>query len=349
MSRRSYLITLLIAALSVGAAVAQSTDAQKEKEKAEKAEKAEKDKLKAKEKAEGRAFAVAAPEAFAFEMGGGERSYLGVFLEEVTADRMKDLNLSEERGAVVMKVSDGSPAQKAGIKENDVIISFNGRRVDTVRELQRLLGETPPGRTVVFEVLRGGAQQTLTATVIRRTPEAIGFGPRMQFDDKYFKRREAEMREAEKALKLTEEQRKKLEEEMQRGFGHGFGQGQGFGNFNFVYPGLGGRFRGTRLGITAEPLTAQLAEFFGVKSGRGVLVTEVQSDRAAAKAGLKAGDVITAVDGKPVEGISGLATAFAGKEGPVVLTIVRNQSEQTLTINVEKPEPRPAVRRRANL
>jgi len=346
MSRRIYLITLLIAALSAGIAVAQSTDTQKDKsrEKAEKAEKDAKEKSASKAKSEGRAFAVTtAPEAFSFEMAGGERSYLGVFLEEVTPDRMKDLNLSEERGAVVMKVSDGSPAQKAGIKENDVIISFNGRRVDTVRELQRLLGETPPGRTVTFEVLRGGAQQTFTATVSKRTPEAIGFGPRANFDDKFFKQSEAELRAAEKALKLTEEQRKNLESEMQKKYG------EGFGNFNFVYPGPGGRFRGIRLGITAEPLTGQLAEFFGVKSGRGVLVTEVQDGRPAAKAGLKAGDVITAIDGKPVEDISALVTVVTEKEGPVVLTIVRNQAEQSVTVNIEKPEPRPAVRRRANL
>ena len=59
-------------------------------------------------------------------------SYLGVFLEEVTPERKKDLGLSEERGAIVMKVISGSPAEKAGLKENDVIASFNGRQVDSV-------------------------------------------------------------------------------------------------------------------------------------------------------------------------------------------------------------------------
>ncbi|HYP25755.1 MAG TPA: PDZ domain-containing protein [Blastocatellia bacterium] len=347
MSRRIYLIALLISALSVGAGAAQSASAQKEKVKEKEAkEKEAKEKSKQKEKVESRAFAATAPEAFAFQMGGGERSYLGVFLEEVTADRMKELNLSEERGAVVMKVSEGSPAQKAGMKENDVIISFNGRRVDTVREVQRLLSETPPGRTVTFDVLRGGAQQTLTATVTKRTPEVGFFGRGANLNGEYFKLNQdklrAELEAARRNQRLTEQQRKELEEKYRKGF-------ENFGNFNFVYPGAAGRFRGTRIGITAEPLTGQLAEYFGVKGGRGVLVTEVQNDRPAAKAGLKAGDVITAIDGKPIENVSGLVTVITEKEGPVVLTIIRNQAEQSVTVNIEKRETRPAVRRRANL
>ena len=341
MSRRMYLIAFLILALGAGVAVAQNADAQKDKAKEAK-EKEVKEKLKEKEKTEGRVFAGTMPEAFAFQMAGGERSYLGVFLEEVSSDRMKDLNLNEERGAVVMKVSEGSPAEKAGMKENDVIVSFNGRRVDTVRELQRLLSETPPGRTVTFEVLRGGAPQTLTATVTKRNLDMRYFGPDSRLDGKLFKQTEAEMKAAEKAMKLTEEQRKKLEQEYSKGL-------ERFGNFNFVYGGPGGRFRGARIGITAEPLTGQLAQYFGVRSGRGVLVTEVQNDRPAAKAGLKAGDVITAVDGKPVEDVSGLVMIMTEKEGPVTLTIIRSQAEQSVTVNIEKPEPRPAVRRRANL
>src|SRR5262249_40204140 len=95
-------------------------------------------------------------------------SYLGVFLEEVTSDRVKELGLSQERGAIIMKVIKDSPAEKAGLKENDVIVSFNGRPVDSVREFERLLGDTPPNRTVAIEFLRGGSRQTVSATVTKR-------------------------------------------------------------------------------------------------------------------------------------------------------------------------------------
>src|SRR5215471_12309342 len=95
-------------------------------------------------------------------------SYLGVFVDEVTTDRMKELGLSQERGAVIMKVVKDSPAEKAGLKENDVILSFNGRPVDSVREFERLLGDTPAGRTVTLEISRGGNRQSLSATVTKR-------------------------------------------------------------------------------------------------------------------------------------------------------------------------------------
>src|SRR5437868_14124714 len=87
--------------------------------------------------------AAAAPfqDAFTYTFNA-DSSYLGVFLEEVSSERAKELRLSEERGAIVMKVVEGSPAEKAGLKENDVIVGFNGRQVDSVRELQRLMRYT---------------------------------------------------------------------------------------------------------------------------------------------------------------------------------------------------------------
>ena len=128
----------------------------------------QKDKEKAKGKAE-----TPAPEAWAFSMpmGFNEGSYLGVYLEEVTPERAKELGLKEERGALVMKVVEGSPAEKAGLKENDTIVSFNGRRVNSVREMQRMLGETPVGRNVTIEIVRGGNQQTISATLSKRSSD----------------------------------------------------------------------------------------------------------------------------------------------------------------------------------
>ena len=101
----------------------------------------------------------------------GEGSYLGVYLEEVTPDRMKELGLAEERGAIVMKVVEGSPAAKAGLKENDVVVSFNGQRVDSMIALRRLLSETPADRNVQIEVIRGGNRQTVAATLSKKISE----------------------------------------------------------------------------------------------------------------------------------------------------------------------------------
>jgi S1-C subfamily serine protease len=106
-------------------------------------------------------------------------------------------------------------------------------------------------------------------------------------------------------------------------------------------------FSTSRLGISAESLTDQLAQFFGVKDGKGVLVASVSDNSAAAKAGIKAGDVIIAVDDKKVESISALVKSLSEKpEGTASIRIVRNHAEQTVNVTLEKRET-PAPRRRA--
>ncbi len=335
--KRTYWSLFCVVALAVGTAFAQSADAQKEKNK---------EKMKADEKDKAYKKRAADTSMLPFR---GEGSYLGVFLEEVTAERMKELGLSEERGAIVMKVVDGGPAEKAGLKENDVIVAFNGRPVESVRELQRMLGDIPAGRNVSIDVRRGGAQQTISATLGKRETDLGYFRGGFNLDPEAMKRYQDALKELEKNRALTDEEVKKLRESY--GVDKGFGN---FGNFNFFFPGLRGSFRGTRIGITAEPLTPQLADYFGVKSTGGVLVTEVHADWPAAKAGLKAGDVITAIDNQKVDSIDTLLTVLMGKGvGTITLNIIRDRNPQTVNVTIEKrgverPAPR-APRRRTGL
>jgi predicted metalloprotease with PDZ domain len=94
------------------------------------------------------------------------------------------------------------------------------------------------------------------------------------------------------------------------------------------------------LGVFGESLTPQLAEYFGVKQGKGVLISEVTRGGAADKAGLKAGDVIVQVDGKPVNGVEELRDAlndnFTGDTRKVSLTIVRDRREQTINADLTR-------------
>jgi S1-C subfamily serine protease len=328
MRRRFFLLIALVAALGLGVAGASSTTGQKEKQKG-RVDNKEQDKNKQSGEA-----GIDGTRVFALPAFGGDGSYLGVFLEEVSAERMKELNHSEERGAIVMKVVEGSPAEKAGMKENDVIVSFNGRRVDSVREFQRLLNETPSERNVSIEVIRGGGHQTLAATLSKRSNNFNMAMPEFHGS----------------MLGQGEEARKRAEELFRRDKDGVRAFPPDFGNFTFVTPGGSQTFRGTRLGITAEALTDQLAEYFGVKDGRGVLITEVTENSAAAKAGLKAGDVIIAINDEKINDVTGLVTAISNKsEGPVRVKIMRNQSEQTVTVTLEKRGSTPAPRRRASV
>lgn len=329
MLRRISLVTLLIAVVGAGVVIAGA--AQKDKPKA-------KDQTETKEQKEKEKSLFDSSPGW-LELAAGEGGYLGVYLEEVTPDRTKELGLKEERGAIVMKVVAGSPAEKSGLKENDVIVSFNGRRVDSVRELQRLLNETPSDRSVQIEVVRAGSRQTLATTLAKRSLQGFGqFGGGL--DEKFMKQREESMKGVEESLKRSEEALKEYKGRLDP-------LPRDFGDFTFVNPGEFAFFGGTRLGISAESLTDQLAEFFGVKDSKGALVASVGENSPAAKAGIKAGDVIIAVDNEKVDSVRTLIKALSVKqEGTVAVKIVRNRAEQTINVTIEKREP-PTPRRRA--
>ena len=93
--------------------------------------------------------------------GGG--SFLGVAVIEVTAERAKALKLGEERGVEITKVDDDSPASKAGLKVGDVVLEYQGQRVEGTEQFIRMVRETPSGRNAKLAVSRNGAVQTLMA------------------------------------------------------------------------------------------------------------------------------------------------------------------------------------------
>ena len=97
---------------------------------------------------------------------------------------------------------------------------------------------------------------------------------------------------------------------------------------------MGGANR--RIGVSTQSLSKQLADYFGVKEG-GVLITSVSDNSPAAKAGLKAGDVITAIDGEKVTSPGDITRVLVKKEtGDVSLTVVRDKNTRTVTVTPEK-------------
>jgi serine protease Do len=98
----------------------------------------------------------------------GEGSYLGVDVQDVSKDRLPALKLKDERGAEVTMVDQDGPAGKAGLKEGDVILSFNGDKVESAEQLKRMIHETPPGRGVALGVSRGGQSVNLNVQLADR-------------------------------------------------------------------------------------------------------------------------------------------------------------------------------------
>jgi serine protease Do len=92
------------------------------------------------------------------EHGEVRRGWLGVRIQTVTEELAEGLRLDEVHGALVASVTEGGPAEKAGIAGGDVILKFNGRTVPDMRKLPRMVAETPIGREVDVVVWRKGAE-----------------------------------------------------------------------------------------------------------------------------------------------------------------------------------------------
>jgi len=101
------------------------------------------------------------------EFGETRRGWLGVRIQTITDDLAETLGLADAGGALVASVSDDSPAAKAGIKVGDVIRKFDGKDVETMRRLPRIVAETRIGKAVPVEVWRDGEVVTVNVTVGR--------------------------------------------------------------------------------------------------------------------------------------------------------------------------------------
>jgi serine protease Do len=100
------------------------------------------------------------------------RSYLGVGVKEIDAERAKVLKLREEYGVEVTSVEEEGPAAKAGLKTGDVVLEYNGQRVEGTEQFVRFVRETPTGRTVKLLVSRSGGTLTLNPTLAARKSKA---------------------------------------------------------------------------------------------------------------------------------------------------------------------------------
>src|SRR5439155_18710290 len=113
----------------------------------------------------------------------GTGSYLGVDTRDVSSERMAELKLKEERGVEVTMVDQDAPAGKAGLKERDVILSFNGQPIEGVEQLRRMIRETPPGRIVNVGISREGQPLNIKVQLQRRKTFVANSGAPFNFSD----------------------------------------------------------------------------------------------------------------------------------------------------------------------
>jgi serine protease Do len=248
--------------------------------------------------------ALAAGPGFAQREGGsrpvtvtrGPQSFLGVGVLEMNAERAKALRLPDGRGVIINWVDEGSAAAAAGLRQYDVVRTYNGIPIEGVQQFAKLVRQTPAGRAVKLLIFRNGAEQTLEVTMGQRERAVIEFG--------------------EETLEIPippppPRPRETLLPDMPR---------------TVV------SWRNAALGMESEALGQQLAEYFGVKEG--VLVRAVGPGSLAEKAGLRAGDVIVRFENQKVSSPKEISTLLRGERTPSAITLGVMRERKEISIRV---------------
>jgi serine protease Do len=203
--------------------------------------------------------------------GKVERGRIGVGIQDLNSSLAKSFGLERPQGALVSTVEPGGPAEKAGIKPGDVILSYNGKPIDNSNQLPPLVAATKPGSKASVEVWRSGKKQTLNV--------AVG--------------------------ELKEEQ---------------VARAKPAGNME----------SGGKLGLAVRALSPEEKKALG--SGEGVLVEQVGGP--AALAGIRPGDVITAVNGTAVKSPDDLRRQVEKAKGSVALLVRRGDASIFVPIEI---------------
>jgi membrane-associated protease RseP (regulator of RpoE activity) len=232
-------------------------------------------------------------------------AWLGVALQELTPSLREALDVDRHvDGLVIAGVMPDSPAEKAGIQEKDILLSLNGKTVESVREATQQIEKFKPGDRVTVSVLREGRRRQFTAKLAERDRaedsdwlEGLERTPGPDVPD------------APDAPDAPNAPMPPMFERRDDG-----GSPRGY------------------LGVTTIELGEQLAEYFGVHGEGGVLVTEVAKDSPAEEAGLKAGDIILSVENSKVDSPADLMRLVRAHdpEDQVDVSVQRRGQVQTL-------------------
>jgi len=278
-------------------------------------------------------------------LGGGPR--LGVQIRDLGKEDLAKFKLSSQNGVVIDEVLKESAAEKAGVKAGDVVVQFDGENVRSAAQLTRLVRETVAGRTVRMGVIRDGKRLDLDVAPaeaenvfnwsiagdklanLEKQLEVVPEGGQLY----RFERRAPAPGQPPQPGETFRWQQRTPMPMPEGGVLQWFGER---GPDNFVFSTGRGR-----LGVNVQELTPELAAYFGVKDG--LLVNAVQADTPAAKAGIKAGDVIGSVNGKAVITPAELVKELADKEGEVTVGLTRDKKALSLKATLE-PRKTPARR-----
>lgn len=202
------------------------------------------------------------------------RGYLGVTLGDLNPALARQFKVPDLRGALVNQVEPGSPADKAGLVQGDVIRAVNGRPVEGTARFRSLVASTPPGTTVTLGILRDGKEMTLKVT-LGELPTQLAGG----------------------AAPPT----------------------------------------GTLRGMTVQDLTAEIRRQLSLPRGtQGVVISDLDPESPAARAGLRPGDVIQSINREPVASVEDFDRLAARATGEVLLRVNRGGASAFVVISPDE-------------
>jgi S1-C subfamily serine protease len=216
---------------------------------------------------------------------------------------------NEEDQVEIIEVEKDSPAEIADLKEGDIVIEFDGEEVIDTELLAKMIRMRKPGETVTIKIERKGKTQDIKVKLGELTKEGIW----SDFERKF--------------PKLFAPSKEKGEFWRAPGFAEPDVFRFGFEHRKFI-------------GVRIQELNPELSEFFGIDKGTGILVSGIEKDGPADKAGLKVGDVIITADGNRMESGQDLVGLIQDKEAGDKITIefLRNRKKRTVEVEIEEEE-----------
>jgi len=249
------------------------------------------------------------------------------------------LNLGRaEEGALVEDVIEDTAAERAGLREGDVIVGFDGETVETPWELTRKVLQSEPGQRVDLEIIRDGRRETIDVEIGETDRRFGGFA--FDFDSEAFAEQMEHLGERLGDMDFEFEwDAEGFAEQMER-------LGESMENMQFEFGDHGmrrhhwvGRSHRPLLGVQLVDTTPELRRHLGGDEDAGVLVGKVLAGTAAERAGLQVGDLIASVDDEPIEDAGDLRRALRDRRGEIFdVEVVRDGSRTTLTVEIPEAD-----------
>lgn len=233
-------------------------------------------------------------------------AWLGVYTQSVNEDIAQGFKLPVKSGAIINEVIEDSPADQAGLMDNDIVVAIDGASVETAEDLTATVKRHTAGDVVTIKVLRDGKEREFKVTLAER---------------------QESQKRAVKQFAFGGPNSDSEPEDVDAPPAHAF---------KFFSQALSDSY----IGVELTSLSDQLRTYFGVTGDRGVLVASVQQDTPADKAGLKAGDIIVGADGKDIGDVADLQGIISDqkKGDKVSLTLVRDHKEMTIPVEIAEHE-----------